>query len=138
MFDLILPALGGLFATVALIVRYYDRRAKERAILAAVTDKQREDINSIPPLSLVFVLTLATGLMCCAAFAGQQFHAMRQAEICARDCASDDDCRPPAVCRRGACVTTAADARPTIAMYLPGLGVPRLWEEVRWRRSCRC
>jgi len=119
MFDLILPALGGLFATVALIVRYYDRRAKERAILAAVTDKQREDINSIPPLSLVFVLTLATGLMCCAAFAGQQVRAMRQAEICKRDCESDKDCRPPSICRRGACVDSAEESRQSIAMYYP-------------------
>ena len=119
MLDLILPALGGLFATVALIVRYYDRRAKERAILAAVTDKQREDISSIPPLSLVFVLTLGTGLMCFAAFAGQQIRAMRQAEICKRDCNSDSDCRPPSVCKKGACVNTAVDARPEIAMYVP-------------------
>lgn len=130
MFDLILPTLGGIFATVALIVRYFDRRAKERAILAAITDKQREDINSIPPLSLVFVLTLATGLMCCAAFAGQQIHAMHQAEICARECTSDDDCRPPAVCRRGACVTTAADARPTIAMYMPSRNNTTSWSPI--------
>lgn len=120
MFDLILPTLGGLFATVALIVRYFDRRAKERAILAAITDKQREDINSIPPLSLVFVLTLATGLMCCAAFAGQQIHAMRQAEICKRDCESDRDCRPPSVCKRGACVNNAEDS---VAMYVPNRNV---------------
>lgn len=130
MFDLILPALGGLFATVALIVRYYDRRAKERAILAAVTDKQREDLSNIPPLSLVFVLTLATGLMCCAAFAGHQVHAMRQVQICAKDCTSDDDCRPPAVCKRGACVTTAADVRPTIAMYLPNRNQTTSWSPV--------
>ncbi len=115
MFDLILPTLGGLFATVALIVRYYDRRAKERAILAAITDQQREDINSIPPLSLVFVLTLATGLLCCAAFVGQQVSAMRQAQICKKDCDSDRDCRPPSVCKRGACVDSAAE----IAMYYP-------------------
>ena len=111
MLDLILPTLGGLFATVALIVRYYDRRAKERAILAAITDQQREDINSIPPLSLVFVLTLATGLLCCASFVGQQV----QAQICKKDCESDRDCRPPSVCKRGACVDSAAE----IAMYYP-------------------
>lgn len=119
MIDLILPALGGLFATVALIVRYYDRRAKERAILAAVTDKQREDISSIPPLGIVFLITLGSGLLCCGAFAGQQVRAMRQSVICAKDCNSDSDCRPPSVCRRGACVNTAIDSRPEIAMYLP-------------------
>lgn len=117
--DLILPTLAALSTTVALIIKYLDRRAKERAILAAVTDEQREDINSIPPLSLVFVLTLATGLLCCAAFAGQQVRAMRQAEICKRDCESDKDCRPPSICRRGACVDSAEESRQSIAMYYP-------------------
>ncbi len=130
MFDLILPALGGLFATVALIVRYYDRRAKERAILAAVTEEQRDQINAIPPLSLVFVLTLATGLLCCAVFAGQQVRAMRQAQIYAKDCSSDSDCRPPSVCRRGACVNTAAEARPEIAMYLPNRNHTTAWSPI--------
>lgn len=117
MLDLILPTLGGLFATVALIFRYYDRRAKELAILTAITDQQREDINSIPPLSLVFVLTLATGLLCCASFVGHQVIALRQvqAQICKKDCESDRDCRPPSVCKRGACVDSAAE----IAMYYP-------------------
>ena len=120
MLDLILPALGGVFATFALIVRYYDRRAKERAILAAVTDKQREDLSSIPPLSLVFVLTLATGLLCCVAAVGQQIRSLQSAQalICARDCKDDSDCRPPSVCRKGACVNTAEDQQ-AIAMYLP-------------------
>lgn len=115
--DLILPALGGLFATVALIVKYFDRRAKERAILAAITEEQRDQINSIPPLSLVFVLTLATGLLCCASFVGQQVLALRQVQdqICKKDCESDRDCRPPSVCKRGACVDSAAE----IAMYYP-------------------
>jgi hypothetical protein len=131
--DLILPALGGLFATVALIVRYYDRRAKERAILAAVTDKQREDISSIPPLSLVFVLTLGTGLMCFAAFVGHQIRALRQELICAKDCASDSDCRPPSVCRRGSCVNTAAEARPEIAMYLPNRNLTTAWSPINGR-----
>ena len=125
--DLILPTLGGLFATVALIVKYLDRRAKERAILAAVTEEQRDHINAIPPLSLVFVLTLATGLLCCAAFIGQQVRTMRQELICAKDCTSDRDCRPPAVCRRGACVDNAAEGRPEIAMYLPNRNLTTYW-----------
>ena len=122
--DLILPTLGGLFATVALIVKYLDRRAKERAILAAITEEQRDQINAIPPLSLMFALTLATGLLCCAAFIGQQVRTMRQELICAKDCTSDRDCRPPAVCRRGACVDNAAEGRPEIAMYLPNRNLP--------------
>ncbi len=134
MFDLILPALGGLFATVALIVRYYDRRAKERAILAAVTDQQREDIASIPPLSLIFILTLASGLLCCAAAVGIQIRAAAlakaQTQLCAKDCKTDDDCRPPSVCRRGACVNTAAEARPTIAMYLPNRNHTTAWSPI--------
>lgn len=130
MLELILPAIGGLFATVALIVRYYDRRAKERAILAAVTEEQRDQINAIPPLSLVFVLTLATGLLCCAVFAGQQVRAMRQAQIYAKDCSSDSDCRPPSVCRRGACVNTAAEARPEIAMYFPSRNLTTVWSPI--------
>jgi len=117
--ELILPAIGGLFATVALIVRYYDRRAKERAILAAVTDKQREDISSIPPLGLIFFFTLGSGLLCCGAAVCQQVRSYRQTVICAKDCNSDSDCRPPSVCKKGACVNTAVDARPEIAMYVP-------------------
>ena len=128
--DLILPTLGGLFATVALIVKYLDRRAKERAILAAVTEEQRDQINAIPPLSLVFLLTLATGLLCCAAFLGQQVRTMRQELICAKDCTSDRDCRPPAVCRRGACVDNAAEARPEIAMYIPNRNLANYWSPI--------
>ena len=131
--DLILPTLGGLFATVALIVKYLDRRAKERAILAAVTEEQRDQINAIPPLSLVFVLTLATGLLCCAAFVGQQVRALRQELICAKDCASDRDCRPPSVCRRGACVDNAAEARPGIAMYIPNRNLSTTWSPINGR-----
>lgn len=130
MFDFVLPALGGLFATVALIVRYFDRRARERAILAAVSDQQRDDLNAIPPLSLVFVLTISTGLLCCVAFVGQQVRALRQELICAKDCTSDRDCRPPSVCRRGACVDNAADARPEIAMYLPRRNLSTYWSPI--------
>ena len=128
--DLILPMLGGLFARVALTVKYLARRAKERAILAAVTEEQRDQINAIPPLSLVFVLTLATGLLCCAAFLSQQVRSLRQELICAKDCTSDRDCRPPAVCRRGACVDNAAEGRPEIAMYLPNRNLSTYWSPI--------
>ena len=128
--DLILPVLGGVFATAALIIKYFDRRAKERAILAAITEEQRDKINSIPPLSLVFVLTIATGLLCCAGFIGQQVRAMRQTELCAKDCTSDRDCRPPAVCRRGACVDNAAEGRPEIAMYIPNRNLSTYWSPI--------
>ncbi len=119
--EIALPALGGLFTTIALVVKYFDRRAKERAILAAKTDQQREDIASIPPLSLIFVLTLAHSVLCCLAAVGVQVRAAlagRESAMCAKDCKSDDDCRPPAVCKRGSCVQTAVDFRPTMAMLV--------------------
>ena len=119
--EIALPALGGLFTTIALVVKYFDRRAKERAILAAKTDQQREDIASIPPLSLIFVLTLASSVLCCVAAVGVQVRvalAARESAMCAKDCKSDDDCRPPAVCKRGSCVQTAVDFRPTMAMLV--------------------
>lgn len=119
--EIIPLALGGMFTTIALLVKYLDRRAKERAILAAKTDQQREDIASIPPLSLVFVLTLASGLLCCAAAIGIQIKAaaMSRAEaMCAKDCKTDDDCRPPAVCKRGSCVQNALELKPTMALLV--------------------
>ena len=119
--EIALPALGGLFTTIALVVKYFDRRAKERAILAAKTDQQREDIASIPPLSLIFVLTLASSVLCCVAAVGVQVRAAlaaRESAMCAKDCKSDDDCRPPAVCKRGLCVQTAVDFRFMMAMLV--------------------
>lgn len=44
--------------------------------------------------------------------------AARESAMCAKDCKSDDDCRPPAVCKRGSCVQTAVDFRPTMAMLV--------------------
>lgn len=135
--EIIPLALGGMFTTIALLIKYLDRRAKERAILAAKSDQQREDIASIPPLSLIFILTLASGLLCCAAAVGIQIRAAAlakaQTQLCAKDCKTDDDCRPPSVCRRGACVNTAAEARPTIAMYLPNRNHTTAWSPINGR-----
>lgn len=133
--EIIPLALGGMFTTIALLVKYLDRRAKERAILAATTDQQREDIASIPPLSLIFVLTLASGLLCCAAAVGIQIRAATLAkaeakEICAKDCKNDDDCRPPAVCRKGSCVQTAVEYKPTVAMLVANRNRSTVWSPI--------